>query len=85
MWLRTPYIVTLTFRLFQLQSRRATPKQVNKGKRGPRFISYFCAKLGLNPMTWDRLAQRTGKYCSIRRMEYRMNTRISNWNMSQVH
>ena len=31
---------------FQLQSRRATPKQVNKGKRAIRLISYFRAKLG---------------------------------------
>ena len=37
---------------------RATRKQVNKGKRVLRLISYFRAKLG------------TGKYCSIRRMEY---------------
>ena len=38
----------LVHRFFQLQSRRATPKQVNKGKRAIRLISYFRAKLG----TW---------------------------------
>ena len=53
---------------FQLQSRRATPKQVNKGKRAILLISFFRAKLEPDDLGW--VVQRTGKYCSIRRMEY---------------
>ena len=34
------------------------------------MISYFRAIETWNLMTWDGLVQRTGKYCSIRPMEY---------------
>ena len=57
----------LIHRSFKLQSRRTAPKQVNKGKRTLRLIAFFRAKLGT---WWDWLVQRTGKYCSIRRIEY---------------
>ena len=56
----------LIHRLFQLQSRWTTPKQVNNGKRALRLISYFRAKLD----DLGLVIQRTGKYCSIRRIEY---------------
>ena len=65
----------LTHRLFQLQRRRATTKQVNKGKSLP--FDFVFSRETWNLMTWDWLVQRTGKYCSIRPMEYpEFQTRI---------
>ena len=61
-----PYLI---HGLFQLQSRRATPKRVNKGKRVLRLISYFLRETW-NLMTCDWLVQQTEKYCSTRRMEH---------------
>ena len=79
---RRPHLI---HRVFQLQSRRPTPKQVKKVKKAscPSFVFCLHVQISLfvfspetwNVMTWDGLVQPTGKYCSIR--HYALNLNIS--------
>ena len=47
----------------------SNPKASEQKYRSPPFDVVFSRETW-NLLTWDWLVQRTGKYCSIRRMEY---------------